>query len=169
MFLKKPLKDCSNDEVAAIIATNLTGVINNVRALHKLLCLQRPLAPNPGQPYHFTMVSSTSAWRARDNETIYGALCAARSQFTRNFARELIRDLPGSKCTLVHPGGMDNPNFWAGTGQDTTKFMKADAVAKLIWNRVERQKTPFQEFSLIRDAEGNPVEQDGSSAPEAPF
>jgi NAD(P)-dependent dehydrogenase (short-subunit alcohol dehydrogenase family) len=129
----------------------------------------RPLAKKPGRPYHLVVVSSTSAWRVRQGESVYASLCAAKSHFVRQFARELVRDLPGSKVTLVHPGGMNNPHFWSGTGRDTSAFMDADTVASLIYLRAMHQEVAYDEYSIMRDTVGKPKITDGPRQPEEPF
>ena len=120
-------------------------------------------------PYHLVTVSSTSSWRVRDNETDYSALQAAKAHWTRNFARELTRDLPGSKTTLVHPGGMKNPNFYAGTERDISGFMNPADVARIIWDRVTGQAQPFAEFQIIRNNDGSARVEEGSRAPASPL
>ena len=100
---------------------------------------------------------------------MYCALKAAKAAFTRNFARELVRDLPGSKVTLINPGGLKTPNFWKNSGQDISKFMDPNEVAKIIWNEIERQEEPFKEVNILRKSDGGHNISYGPRIPEQPF
>jgi len=119
-------------------------------------------------PYHLVVIASTSSWRLRENETIYCALKAAKAAFARNFAGELARDLPGSKVTLVNPGGLKTPNFWSESGQDISKFMEPETVAKIIWDEVRKQTEVFKEIQIIRNDDGSPRLEYGPKLPELP-
>lgn len=104
----------------------------------------------------------------RENETLYCALKAAKAAFTRNFARELVRDLPGSKVTLVNPGGIKT-DFFEGTNTDTSNFMRPSVVAKIIWDEIGIQEGPFKEIQIMRNDDGSPNVSYGSRASESPF
>lgn len=168
-FAHGSLTDMDEDDIHRLTAVHFTGLVCNLAILHRMLKQVRPLADKPGRPYHLVIVSSTSAWRARDNESVYAALCAAKSHFARQFAREITRDLPGSKVTLVHPGGMNNPNFWAGTGRDISQFMNSDKVASIIHLRAMAQSAPFDEYSIMRGEDGAPKLKNGPQEPEEPM
>ena len=168
-FAEGSLTDTPEDVVRALTAVHYTGLVCNLAMLHRMLKQARPLANNPGRPYHLVVVSSTSAWRARDGESVYASLCAAKSHFVRQFARELVRELPGSRVTLVHPGGMNNPHFWAGTGRDTSAFMKADEVASTVLLRAEVQSAAYDEYSIMRGNDGTLKQRNGPQEPERPF
>jgi NAD(P)-dependent dehydrogenase (short-subunit alcohol dehydrogenase family) len=171
IFLRKRLTDCSDEEVRRMIDTHLTGPIAALSAIHRLMKLARPLADEPGRPYHLVTVASTSSWRVRRDESVYCALKAAKAHFTRNFARELVADLPGSKVTLVNPGGIKTPNFWGSSGQDMNGFMEPDHLAWVIWDEVVHQTAPFAEFQILRSptGDGTPFVQLGPQKPEEPF
>ncbi len=167
-FLRKPLTECGADEVAAMAALHFTGPLCALATIHRMMKLARPLADPPGRPYHLVTVASTSSWRLREHETVYCALKAAKAHFTRNFARELAVDLPGSKTTLVNPGGMKTPNFW-NLRQDISGFMEPSAIAEIIWSRALAQTSAYEEYAVMRNADGSPRVEDGVRAPEQPF
>ena len=146
-----------------MIATHLTGPLHALRLLHISLAYKQK------HPYHLITIASTSSWRVRDDESVYCALKAAKAAFTRNFTRELVRDLPGSKVTLINPGGMKTENFWEESGQDISNFMEPDAVAKIIWEQVEWQNGPFKEIQIMRNDDGTPNLWPGPQTPELPF
>ena len=166
--MRKPLTDFSDEEVDRMIATNLSGPIKLLTRIHRLMKMARPLAESPGQPYHLVVVASTSSYRVRDNETVYCTVKAAQAHFARNFARELDRDLPGSKVTLVNPGGIKT-NLFRHTGQDTGRFMDPEAVAQIIWETVLVQTAPFCELNIPRHDDGTPNPSTGQEKPESPF
>lgn len=89
------------------------------------------------RPLHVAVVSSTSAWKRRnDGQAAYGFVQAGKAQFAFNLAAELQRSLPGSTVTLACPGGM-NTELFEGSGIDTSDFMDAGLVANHVWNAVE--------------------------------
>lgn len=171
IFLRKKLTDCSEEEVLRMVDTHLTGPLLVLAAIHRLMKLARPLADEPGRPYHLVTIASTSSWRVRQDEAVYCALKAAKAHFTRNYAREVVADLPGSKVTLVNPGGIRTPEFWAGSGQDLTGFMEPKDLAAVIWNEVVSQTKPYAEFQVLRSpaGDGTPFVQSGPQKPEEPF
>ncbi|MBI3274357.1 MAG: SDR family oxidoreductase, partial [Candidatus Colwellbacteria bacterium] len=157
-----PLDQMVSDEVDEMIGINLSGPVRAIQLIH---FDQHYLVK---KPYHLVTIASTSSWRMRNNETLYCALKAAKAAFTRNFARELVRDLPGSKATLVNPGGIKTGLF-QDVDQDTTNFMDPDEVARIIWNEVERQKEQFKEVQVMRTEDGRPDVSYGPRLPELPF
>ncbi len=171
VFLRKPLTDCTPQEIRLMTETHLTGPIAVLAAFHRLMKASRPLADEPGQPWHLVTVGSTSSWKVRDNEAVYCALKAAKTHLTRNFARELVRDLPGSKATLVNPGGIRTENFWGGSGQDISGFIEPAVLARLIWDETLAQTAPYAEFQVLRHptAPGGYFVERGPHAPEMPF
>ncbi len=156
---RKPFVEQPLPEFDEMIAVHLRGALRALQIFHLELRHMR-------HPYHLVMVSSTSSWKMRENETLYCALQAAKAVFARQFSRELVRDLPGSKLTLVNPGGMKTPDFWRGTEQD---IMEPSAVAEKIWNEVVAQEEPFEIVNVTRDKDGNPVVSYGPRLPEMPF
>ncbi|HSD12134.1 MAG TPA: SDR family oxidoreductase [Patescibacteria group bacterium] len=166
-FLRKPLTECGTDEIAAMADLHFTGPLCALATIHRMMKLAWPLSDSPGRPYHLVTVASTSSWRLREHETVYCALKAAKAHFTRNFARELAADLPGSKTALVNPGGMKTPNFW-NLRQDTSGFMEPAAVAGIIWSRALAQAASYDEYSIMREPDGAPRIEEGVRMPEIP-
>lgn len=158
---RKPLAEMYWAEINNMISVHLYGSIRLLQLLHSE-------AIKLNHPYHLVTIASTSSWRMRDNETLYCALKAAKAALTRNFARELVRDLPGSKVTLVNPGGIKTPNFWAENDQDISKFMEPDEVAEVIWDQVQEQAKPFEEMQIMRNDDGTPNVSFGPHLPELP-
>lgn len=117
------------------------------------------------RPCHVVIIGSTSAFVSRVDETLYGALKAAKAQLARGLGKELPRDLPGSKVTLANPGGMATP-FWDGRDRDISRFMDPAAVADAIWREVREQTVPFREFRVIRQPDRSPRIEDGPQMPE---
>ena len=165
-FLREPFMYISPPSIERMTWTHFMGPLIALRALH---IRHAYILEHQHLSYHLITIASTSSWRTRENEAIYCALKAAKATFTRNFARELVRDLPGSKVTLVNPGGMKTPNFWKESGQDTSNFMNSDVVAKIIWDEVQNQQARFKELQIMRDEDGSPNLSYGPRIPELPF
>jgi len=168
IFLRKPLTECTPEEIARMTAVHFTGPLAVLATIHRMQKLVNPLADCPGAPYHLVTIASTSSYRIRENEAVYCALKAAKAHFTRNFAVELQRDLPGSKVTLVNPGGIATPDFWDGTGQQLAQFMDPGELAKVIWLNTEMQSRPYLELQIPRTEDGEPNPWSGICAPERP-
>jgi NAD(P)-dependent dehydrogenase (short-subunit alcohol dehydrogenase family) len=101
------------------------------------------------KPLHLVTISSTTATKVRDNETAYAGGKGGQAQMARGLHQELLRDLPGSKSTLAHPGGM-HTDFYLGSDTDTSEFMDPSVVATLIWGQVLSQTSDWLEFSIPR-------------------
>lgn len=158
IFLREPLVKCRGYEIDQMIDTHIRGPMKFIKKFHA----------NKRSPYHLVVIASTSSWRIRDNETLYCMLKAGKAAFARNFAQELHRDLPGSKTTLINPGGLKTPNFWAESGQDISKFMDPAKVAKIIWEICFQQISPFLEVQIIRNDDGSPRIEYGPRLAEMP-
>lgn len=168
-WLQGRFEEHDDRDVQDMVDLHFRGPIALLSDLHVNLRPQDGEEPTEGRhprAYHLVTISSTAAWRAKEGEAVYGALKAAKSQFTRGFAKELARALPGSKATVVHPGGMRTENFWAHTGKDTTSFMDPAEVARIIWERARAQRASFHEYSIIRSADGSPSLKIGPQPPE---
>lgn len=161
IFKRKSLKDTKRSEIFQLTNVHATGATEFLRQFHKI-------AVKKGKPYHLIVVASTSAYKLRENETLYCGLKAYQAAFARNFASELSRDLPGSKVTLVNPGGMKSDNFYRDTKQDISNFMEPKWVAKVIWAKIEWQQKGFHEFNIIRTPSG-PMILDHAMVPETPI
>lgn len=167
IFMRKPLVDTTPDENLRMAQTHLLGPVETLKAFHRLMLTAEPLADRPGRPYHLVVISSTSSYRVRDDEETYCALQAAKAHFTRNWARRIARDLPGSKVTLICPAGM-RTDLFRGTGQDTSGYMDPAAVADEIWQIVLAQRDPFLQAVIERKG-SEPQVTFGSPAPHDPF
>ena len=104
---------------------------------------------------HLVVAASSTSYKVREGEGLYGACKAGKAQLTRTLGLELPRLVPGSKVMLAHPGGMDTP-FWEGRGRDTSKFMDPAAVAAALWNEVKAQDKPFDELHIDRQPDRSP-------------
>lgn len=80
-------------DIDTIIKTAITGPL---QLLSKILAQQR-------NPLHVVTITSTTSFKARDNETAYGAAKAGQAQMARNMHFEMLRHNPKSKSTLIHP------------------------------------------------------------------
>ena len=160
-FHRQALDKMPPEWIESMVGTHLSGPVRALELIHFQLHYSLK------HPYHLVTIASTSYWRIRDNESLYCALKAAKAAFTRNLALELGRDLPGSKTTLINPGGMRTALF-DGTGQDVSKFMDPDDVAKIIWDEVESQQSLFKEVQIMRDSNGDPSVSYGPRTPELP-
>lgn len=169
IFLRKPLTDCTHEEIARMTAVHFTGPLAVLAEVHRIQKTMNPLADCPGTPYHLVTIASTSSYRIRENEAVYCGLKAAKAHFTRNFAVELVRDLPGSKVTLVNPGGIATPDFWHGTEQELSRFMDPAELAEVIWKYVDAQKTAYSELQIPRTKDGKPDPTFGIATPEQPL
>ncbi len=155
---KQQFPTASYEDIDVMTRTHFTGPVNILRE-----CIRR--APR-NRPLHLITIASTSSYRVRDQETLYCALKAAKAHFTRNIARELARDIPGSKTLLVNPGGM-NTDLLKGIA-DVSNWMSPAVVAKLIWDRVARQTKIYDEMNILRQDDGSPKVVNGPQLPEMP-
>ena len=157
--LKGAYRNHDNATVQESFGVNLFGCMNVVRHFHR----------RRQRSYHLIVIASTTSWRTRDDEAVYGAAKAALAQFARNFHNELIRDQPKSKTLIVHPGGMRTP-FWDGSGVDTSKFLDPAVVAEIIWDEINAQSLGKQnaltELHVLRCSDGNPVVERGAKTPQ---
>lgn len=160
VFLKKRLAETSLYEIDRMIAIHLSGPLKFIQKFHKA----------QEAPYHFITIASCSSWRLREDEAIYCSLKSAKATFTRNFAVEMTRDLPGSKVTLINPGGLNTPNFWKETQQNTSGFLDPNKIAALIWDKIQMQSTDFLELQILRKKPvvvgSEPIVESGAKLPE---
>ena len=169
IFQRKSLYDTTADDLRSMIDTHLTGPLGALASIHRLMSSAKPLSDSPGKPYHLVTIASTSSWKMRDKESVYCALKAAKAHFTRNFARELVTSLPGSKATLINPGGMST-GFWQEAGIPMPSgFMDPAAVARIIWEEVSGQSEPYREVQIVRNFDGSARRERGPKGPEQPF
>lgn len=155
---KMNIMSSTSKDVDDMMQTHLIGPINIFRE-----CMRRAWR----KPIRFVTIASTSSYRLRENETLYCTVQAAKAHFTRNFARELHRDLSKEcKTLLVNPGGM-RTDFLKGVA-DVSNWMDPAAVAKIIWDRLAAQTHFFEEINILRQDDGSPKVVDGPQVPESP-
>lgn len=119
-------------------------------------------------PCQLVVTASSTSYRVREGEGLYGACKAGKAQLARTLGLELPRLVPGSKVMLVHPGGMNTP-FWNGRDQPKlASFMDPAAVARMIWAEMKGQSKPFDEIHIDRQPDGTPKLERGIRAPVMP-
>ncbi|MDP3985520.1 MAG: SDR family NAD(P)-dependent oxidoreductase [bacterium] len=170
IFEQKPLGAMTFSEIDAMIGTHLVGPLKFLAQFRRLKDTSSPLANVPnGGPVHLVVIASTSSWRLRTDETVYCALKAAKAAFARNFARELGGAYPGSKVTLINPGGIKTTFFdRLELARDTSGYMEPAAVAHIVWEEVMRQSGLYEEVQVIRGEGGVPIVEYGPRLPEIP-
>ena len=166
IWLHKYLMVCSNDEIIDMINVHNLSMVLSLREFHSFTKLQPKTRTFPfGHPYHLVVISSTSAYRLRQDEDVYCMVQAGKSAFTRNFGKRIIEDLPGSAVTLVQPAGMDT-GFFSGK-RDTSMYMDPDRVADIILTRMGVGITkPWDDYRIERDDRGNPIVKEDPALPE---
>jgi NAD(P)-dependent dehydrogenase (short-subunit alcohol dehydrogenase family) len=165
-FLRKPFADTCRDEVDRMLDIHLRGPLVLLQALHANAVRQTRI----GRPskYHLIVVSSAAAWKCRSNQAIYSMVKSAQSHFARSFATELGRDLPGSRVSVAHPGGVNTPTFWRGTVQKLDGFLSPRDVAVAIWGRALSQHDIYDEYHLLRSRGGELRVEAGPMLPILP-
>lgn len=161
VFLTGDLREQTDAQVREVMNVNYFGLVNVLRHFHRM----------KKKPYHLIAISSTAAWRDVAGEAAYGASKAAMDRYVRDSHYQRVRDLPGSRTLLVHPGGMKS-RFWEGSTFDTSKFMDTDLIASHIWDEVHAQELGDQpdlhEVHYIRQSDGMPRTVHGPNLPELP-
>jgi NAD(P)-dependent dehydrogenase (short-subunit alcohol dehydrogenase family) len=154
MFVEQKVED-----VNRLLAVTVGGLLNVVRHFHRM----------KGKPYHLVIVTSTTSWKIRPDEAVYGMAKAAQAQFGRNFHQELVAKLPGSKTLIVHPGGM-RTHFLDASGIDSSSFLNPAIVAEHIWEEIRAQEAgtypALHELHLLRRADGDASLERGVKTPE---
>lgn len=154
---KKPFIDMTAEDVGRLVALNLAPLA----LLPELFRNQR----DHNRPLQVIVIGSTTSWKVRSDEAVYGGVNAAKGQFTRNLGVELPRDLPGSRVLLINPAGMKTP-FWDGSDTDTSNFLEPSEVARSIWTLASGQLRRFCEFRVLREPNGTLYTEYGPSLPE---
>lgn len=161
VFLKNKVIDTADEVIDHMINVHLRGPIKFIK---KFLRNQKQT------PFHLITIASCSSWRLREDEAIYCGLKAAQATFTRNISVELSRDIPGTKVTLINPGGLQTVNFWKDTEQNTSGFLDPNKVARIIWNITQNQTESFQEVQILRKKPvvvgSEPIVEFGPKVPE---
>ncbi len=158
---------CTKGEVDNLIDLHLRAPMQILAVVHARMLANRSPSNVAGQPYHLIVIGSTTGWRNRSDEAVYGAVQAGKAQFVRDFGGEVITSLPGSKVTLVHPGGMKTG--FHPPEVDTSLFINPNVVAERTWTRVLTQESVFSEITFPRREDGTPGFEVGPHTPELPF
>lgn len=163
----EPLVEMDDDAVADLMAVHVLGP--TVLIQHILV----EMIANE-QPFHMVTVSSTSGHRFRAGEEVYCASKAYKNSLTVQLVGSLATNLPGSRVTLVMPGGMDTP-FWDGEDADATNFMNPAEVARIVCDQVNGDKehaaydnTGFASLLINRGPSGDPEISDELPGLERP-
>lgn len=161
-FLKKAHAALTDAEIDGMIDLHLRGPMK----------LMRRYLSRTRNSFHLTVIASCSAWRRREQEGLYTAVKAAQAAFARNLTPELVADRPGSKVTLINPGGLRVPTFNREL-MDGERFLDPARVAALIWDAMLGQTCAFLELQILRPsnagANPTPVIVTGPVAPEMPL
>lgn len=140
-----------------IIRVNVNGPI---RIIKSFLARKK----RAKSPFHLITISSRSSWKAWVDQAVYCGTKAFQAQFSRALALELERDLPGSKVSIVLPGGMKTGIF-IGTSIDTSNFMDSGVVASMIWEEVLSQEKICDWFNIV-SIDGAPAVSRENFSPE---
>ncbi|MBU1907806.1 hypothetical protein KKF59_01590 [Patescibacteria group bacterium] len=157
-YQEGPIIGLSRGDIRSICRNHLEGPVS---FLVPILQKNREL----GRPVFLIVVASSSSFRVRTNEGLYGTNKAAKAQLARTLGQELPSLIPGSRVLLANPGGMATP-FWDGRGRDTSGFMDSNAVAACIWDEMQSQNVPFKEIHVVRQSDKSPKVEYGARLPE---
>jgi len=138
-FLKVPLGEMTDSHVDTLSELHYNIPLKLIRRFH-----QQNTAP-----YHLIVIASCSSWRLREQEAAYCGFSAAKATFARNVAGDLKRERPGSKVTLINPGGIRTP-FYYELEEEGTGFIDQNWLADYIWSAVLNQKRTFDELQILR-------------------
>lgn len=155
--------ECTDDALlGSMIASHLGGPI---RVLREVLRSQE-------SPIHIVAIGSVSSWRLRTAEALYCSLKAAQTTFIRNLSSELVRDRPGSRITMLHPGGLNTLVLDGKSVADDPSFLSPSIVAKLAWRLACDQVGSYREVQLMRRKpyvpDAKPLLSAGTRNPEIP-
>ena len=161
-FIKKPHIEVTEQELDDYLALMLRG---------PLVFLRRFLRSHVA-PIHLVTIASSSSWKLRDHEALYCAVKAAQGTFTRQLVPELLEQHPGSRATVVQPGGLAVPGFLGAEATDLGAMLDPAEVARVIWDVIEGQTEPCTEVQILRqpgpDGGSIPDVSFGSRAPQLP-
>lgn len=158
-----PLAQMDETKIAQLVNTHVLGYMQFIAAFHK----ERMKAEKP-RSYHLIVVGSTLAHVPGKMHAVLAGCKAAKVHFTRTFALELERDIPGSKVYIYNPWGMKT-DFFAGTSVKTDSFMDPKFVVDfMISHFVEpyRSRPGAVEFTLDRAKDGSTLVLEGAQPPK---
>lgn len=159
-FLKVPLGEMTDTHVDTLSELHYNTPLKLIRRFHQ----------QNTDPYHMIVIASCSSWRLREQEAAYCGLSAAKATFARNVAGDLQRERPGSKVTLINPGGIRTP-FYYESEEEGSGFIDQTWLADYIWSAALNQDTTFDELQILRQkpvvAGKRPIVEPGQKLPEA--
>jgi NAD(P)-dependent dehydrogenase (short-subunit alcohol dehydrogenase family) len=159
-FPPKRLIEHSVEDLRFMIDTDVTGPIAAMAAFHRLRLQRKPAAQQPGTPYHLTVIVDSTSWQSAATAAVQAAAQASLAHFTRNFASEVLADLPEAKVTLVH--------LRAPRPDSAEKPVDVEAASARIWDVVLSQEPRYMEYHLSPNHDG-PLRLDiGALQPEYP-
>ncbi len=136
-------KENNAEKIKRVVDSCLSGLILNTTYALPLV------EENGGKVVN---VLSTAAMKANTNETLY---CACKWG-GRGYTESLRAFYKGSNVTVigVYPGGIDTP-FWNNnrdywSKEATDKFMKADQLAKVIYDNITQDCLTVQDIVINR-------------------
>lgn len=139
VFLKSPLSEMTDEQIINLSELHYSmplRLIHRFQQQHKF-------------PYHLIVIASCSSWRLREQEAVYCGLSAAKATFARNIASDLHKGRPGSKVTLINPGGVRTP-FYYELEEQGEGFIDFNWLSKYIWEVALNQNTVFEELQILR-------------------
>jgi NAD(P)-dependent dehydrogenase (short-subunit alcohol dehydrogenase family) len=151
--LKAPLKGVNSKDIDLMAATHFVGPMKFFSGFQR----------NRKAPYHLVIIASTSSRLLKENESLYCALNSAKQSFGRQFAKELAKDLPGSKVTVAN---LDAVRFLKKKDPDAQYFMRPTDVAIEIWQQVLTQTKIFEEMQIVKNPDGSLRVEYGPRMPE---
>ncbi len=99
---------------------------------------------------HFVVVSSTTGYKARNNEAVYAGTKHAQVGFVRSLGLESERLGEKVKVCLIMPGGMKTP-FWEGEEPPGYEdYLNPNKVAKHVLELVNSQDDTYFEKVIER-------------------
>ncbi len=126
-----------------MVAANLGNVLPAAQAAFRKMLGQAAVS-------HFVVVSSTSGFKSREDEVVYGATKFGQVGLARNLGLESKRLNSQVKVSLFEPGGMQTP-FWDGHRPDNfDTFLDPAKVAHLVIEKVRAQADVFNEEVIER-------------------
>jgi NAD(P)-dependent dehydrogenase (short-subunit alcohol dehydrogenase family) len=141
LFVRKPLVQMTDAEIAASLAVGLTDIIRTVRNL-----LATDTDANKRTDY--VLIGSTSAYAGFANTAVY---CVVKHGLV-GLVRALNDEYAGTakRFWLFSMGTMDTAMGRTLTDQDETSFLDPDAVAERIVTAITAQDNLFEPEVVIR-------------------
>jgi short-subunit dehydrogenase len=142
----KPVVELTDEEVQKILATNLTGAINLIRAV-----LPEMIARNEGTIINILSVAADNIFK---NASVYSASKSGLKTFTK-ILREEVREY-SIRVINVYPGATRTP-IWPSDVLEkfADKMMSPDDVAKVVFNVSENNSNLVEEEIVLRPITGD--------------